>query len=129
LASRLSRTARRNRSAMGRTGVVSPVSVCYPGSTMTKRAGVTAKISISLRQSDAASLRKRAKRLYGGNLSAVIAELAGDAALLEGMQELVDRLGGPSLTDDDRQRLDREWAPQVGPSATRTRKRKATKAA
>jgi hypothetical protein len=75
-----------------------------------KRAGSTEKLSSSLRRSDLASLRKRAKRLYGGNLSAVIAELAADAALLEGMQELVDRLGGPCLTDEDRARLDRDWA-------------------
>ncbi|MBX3187618.1 MAG: hypothetical protein KF819_11410 [Labilithrix sp.] len=76
---------------------------------MPKRAGVTEKISISLDKRDAAALRKRAKRLHGGNLSAVVAELAADARLLEGMHELVGWLGGPSLTDDDRRALDREW--------------------
>ncbi|HSO33798.1 MAG TPA: hypothetical protein VLT33_14800 [Labilithrix sp.] len=91
---------------------------------MTKRAGNTEKISISLRQSDLASLRKRAKRLYGGNVSAVIAELAADAALLEGMHELVGRLGGPSLTDEDREELDRQWARQTSPPETRARKKK-----
>jgi len=94
---------------------------------MAKRAGVTEKISISVRSSDLASLRKRAKRLYGGNVSAVIAELAADAALLEGMHELVGRLGGPSLTDADRESLDREWAkrPPRSERPARARKRKA----
>lgn len=82
----------------------------YHGSIMKKRAGVTEKISVSISRSDLASLRKRAKRLYAGNVSAVIAELAADAALLEGMHELVGWLGGPSLTEQDRASMDREWA-------------------
>jgi hypothetical protein len=89
---------------------------------MKKRAGVTQKISVSLSRSDLASLKKRAKRLYAGNVSAVIAELAADAALLEGMHELVGWLGGPSLTDRERNELDREWS---GPK----RARKSRKAA
>ena len=84
--------------------------MCYHGSIMRKRPGVTEKVSISLSRSDLASLKKRAKRLYDGNVSAVIAELAADAALLEGMHELIGRLGGPSLTDSDRQAIDREWS-------------------
>lgn len=91
---------------------------------MPKRGGVTEKISISVRSSDLASLRKRAKRLYGGNVSAVIAELAADAALLEGMHELVGELGGPSLTDEDRSRLDEAWAPSTSPKPPRRRKAK-----
>lgn len=92
---------------------------------MAKRAGTTEKISISVRSSDLASLRKRAKRLYGGNVSAVIAELAADAALLEGMHDLVDRLGGLSLTDEDRASLDQEWAGRTRPSHEPSRRRKA----
>lgn len=75
---------------------------------MSKRPGVTEKISISLNRDDLAALKKRAKRLHAGNLSAVIAELAADARLLEGMSELVDWLGGPPLSDADRERVDRE---------------------
>ncbi len=77
---------------------------------MQKRAGSTEKISVSLQKDDLAALRKRAKRLYDGNLSAVIAELAADAARLEGMHALVEHLGGPTLTDADRAELDAEWA-------------------
>ena len=93
---------------------------------MTKRAGNTEKISISVSRADLASLRRRAKRLYAGNVSAVIAELAADAAVLEGMHELVDRLGGPILTNDDRRSLDREWARPAAAvrRARKTRSRK-----
>lgn len=86
--------------------------LCYRGSIMKKRAGVTEKISISLSRSELASLKKRAKRLYAGNVSAVISELAADAALLEGMHELVGWLGGPSLTERERNAIDREWSEQ-----------------
>jgi hypothetical protein len=94
---------------------------------MSKREGVTEKISISLSRSDLASLKKRAKRLYAGNVSAVISELAADAALLEGMHDLVGRLGGPSLTDAERKEIDREWAGP--PRAPKKRARKNKKAA
>ena len=100
--------------------------LCYHGSIMKKREGVTEKISISLSRSDLASLKKRAKRLYAGNVSAVISELAADAALLEGMHELVNWLGGPSLTDHERKAIDGEWSGQ--PRAPK-RPRKSKKAA
>jgi hypothetical protein len=86
---------------------------------MQKRAGITEKISISLDREDLAALKKRAKRLYRGNVSAVIAELAADARLLEGMTELVTWLGGPTLTDEDRTAIDREL--RGDPPATRKR--------
>jgi hypothetical protein len=77
---------------------------------MKSRAGVTEKISISIHRDDLKALKKRAKRLHGGNVSAVIAELAADARLLEGMNDLIDWLGGPSLTDAERKKIDRELA-------------------
>jgi hypothetical protein len=92
---------------------------------MNKRAGVTEKISISLARTDLVSLKKRAKRLYGGNVSAVIAELAADAARLEGMHELVHWLGGPILTDADRARVDREWSGQTPKKKRAPKKSKA----
>ncbi len=103
-----------------------PTLLCYHGSIMKKREGVTEKISISLSRSDLASLKKRAKRLYSGNVSAVISELAADAALLEGMHELVNWLGGPSLTDRERKAIDREWSSK---SRVPKRARKSKKAA
>jgi hypothetical protein len=90
---------------------------------MKKRAGLTTKISISLSRSELASLKKRAKRLYAGNVSAVISELAADAALLEGMHELVNWLGGPSLTDREREQIDREWSGKAQPRAPKRTRR------
>ena len=107
-------------------GVCLPTILCYHGSIMKKREGVTEKISISLSRSALASLKKRAKRLYAGNVSAVISELAADAALLEGMHELVNWLGGPSLTDRERKAIDREWSGQTrAPKRARKNKKAA----
>jgi hypothetical protein len=86
---------------------------------MKKRAGVTEKISISLDRDDLKALKKRAKRLHGGNVSAVVAELAADARLLEGMNDLVGWLGGPSLTDADQAKLDREMHKPSRPKKSR----------
>ena len=97
-----------------------PISLCCHKSTMKKRAGVTEKISISLGREDLKALKRRARRLHGGNLSAVVAELAADAKLLEGMHDLVDWLGGPSLTSQDRETLDRTWRGEASPKATKT---------
>lgn len=82
---------------------------------MQGRAGRTEKVSISIDREDLQALKRRAKRLYEGNLSAVVAELAQDAKLLEGMSDLVDFLGGPTLTDEDRKQIDRERRPSGRP--------------
>lgn len=87
-----------------------------------KRAGNTEKISISLPREDFRALKKRAKRLYDGNVSAVVTELAADVRLLEGMHELVGALGGPSLTDEARRALDVE---RSAPTPTRATRKKA----
>lgn len=92
---------------------------------MGKRAGITEKLSISLRREDVMTLKRRARRLYGGNLSAVIAELAADARLLEGMNELVHWLGGPSLTDDDRKQIDRDLRGEARAKRAKSRSKKA----
>lgn len=100
-------------------------SVCYRGGTMEKRAGVTEKVSISLSRDDLKALKARAMRLHGGNLSAVIAELAADARQLEAMDALVEQLGGPSLTMEARERLDREWRVAPPPPKRKPRSKKA----
>lgn len=103
--------------------------MCYHGGTMVKRAGATEKVSVSIPRSDLAALRRRARRLHDGNLSAVISELAADAALLEAMHELVHELGGNSLSDVDRAALDAEWATasmaSTGKRGARTKKKSA----
>jgi hypothetical protein len=77
---------------------------------MKRKNGIGAvKISVSVAAEDLAILRRRAKRLYGGNLSAVIHELAQKAKKQEAMEKLIASLGGPSLTDEDRAAIDAEW--------------------
>jgi hypothetical protein len=59
---------------------------------MTKRAGRTVKLSISLDASDLELLKKRAKRVSGGNISAAIAETIQIAREWEGREELASWL-------------------------------------
>ena len=87
------------------------------------RRGETEKLSISLPREDVAALRARARRLHGGNLSSAIAELAADARLLEGMHELIAWLGGPSLTDEERAKIEREWRGEGSAGKTVRRKK------
>lgn len=78
---------------------------------MKRKNGIAAvKVSVSVADEDLKILKRRAKRLYDGNLSAVIHELAQKAKKQEAMERLIGSLGGPSLTDDDRRTIDAEWA-------------------
>jgi hypothetical protein len=77
---------------------------------MKRKNGIRAvKISVSVADEDLKILKRRAKRLYDGNLSAVIHELAQKAKRQEAMERLIVSLGGPSLTDEDRRAIDAEW--------------------
>lgn len=73
-----------------------------------KRPGDTVKLSISLPKALAKVLAREAEREHAGNVSAVVASWAREAARLSAMRELVDMLGGPVLTDARAAELDRE---------------------
>jgi len=76
---------------------------------MAKRAGVTEKVSLSVNREDLAVLKKRAKRLHGGNVSAVFAELIAEIKRREAWERAVAWYGGPlELTDEERASIDRE---------------------
>jgi hypothetical protein len=60
---------------------------------MAKRPGQTVKLSISLDPSDVALLKKRAKRVSGGNLSAAISDTIRIALEVEGREALAGWLG------------------------------------
>lgn len=80
---------------------------------MAKRVGVTEKISVSVNRDDLTIIRKRAKRLYGGNISAVIAEVIARAKAQEQLSDLLDWLGGPAPMSKQREaEIDRELAGQ-----------------
>jgi hypothetical protein len=55
-------------------------------------------VSISLDRADLAMLRKRAGRLYGGNLSAAVAEGIRRVEEEEGREDLVKWLGDQATT-------------------------------
>ncbi|MBI2395314.1 MAG: hypothetical protein HYV09_37440 [Deltaproteobacteria bacterium] len=87
---------------------------------MAKRAGVTEKISVSVNRDDMAIIRKRAKRLYGGNVSAVIAEVIARAKAQEQLSDLLDWLGGPApMSKEVEEEIDRELAGQRRKRRTR----------
>lgn len=96
------------------------------GSTMTKRAGVTAKVSLSVDRDDLAILKRRAKRLYGGNVSAVFAELIATVKRQEAWRKAVAWYGKPlAMTDDERETIDRELLGEAPPRPAPRRRRTA----
>jgi hypothetical protein len=75
-----------------------------------RRAGRTGKISISLDRSDLSIVRKRATRLHGGNLSAVIAEGVRLVREEEGREALVEWLGdAAAATPAERESIRADW--------------------
>jgi len=93
---------------------------------MTKRGGRTVNLSISLGPESLALLRRRAKRVHGGNLSAAISEAAELLRTEEARSILAaefDRTSGP-MTDEARARIQAEQRGDI-PAVRRTRKRAA----
>lgn len=76
---------------------------------MAKRAGVTSKVSLSVDNDDLEMLKQRARRLYGGNVSAVFAELIATIKRQEAWSKAVAWYGKPiAMTDEERDEIDRE---------------------
>ena len=85
------------------------------------RPGRTEKISVSIDRSDLLALRRRAKKLYGGNLSAAIAEAARRIREEAGREALVAWLGEASATTPaEREAILTEWR---GERSSRRRRR------
>lgn len=77
---------------------------------MAERPGTTEKLSISLDRKDAAALRRRAKRLHRGNLSAAVAEAVRRLREEEGREALVAWLGdAAAATPEEEDELRAEW--------------------
>lgn len=78
-------------------------------------------MSISLARSELSILRKRASRLYGGNLSAVIAESVRRIREEEGREALVAWLGDAGhASPEEREAIRAEWR---GETVRRRRRR------
>jgi hypothetical protein len=92
-------------------------SLCYD-TGMKKRPGGTTHLSISLPAEEAKILKRRAKRIYGGNVSRVVSDAIRYVAYEEGRDALIASFGGMGkLTPAEAQRLDVEWGLSTKKSA------------
>lgn len=90
-------------------------------SSPSTRVGSTEKVSISLDREDLAVLRRRARKLYAGNLSAAVAEGALRIREQEGREQLVQWLGrAGQASDAEREALRAEW--RSAPATPRSRR-------
>jgi len=84
---------------------------------MRKRLGGTTHLSISLPTEEAKLLKRRAKRIYGGNVSRVVSDAIRYIAYEEGRDALIATFGDKARpTADEARQLDEDW----GLSATKS---------
>lgn len=94
---------------------------------MAKRVGVTSKVSLSVHNDDLNMLKRRAKRLHGGNVSAVFAELIATIKRQEAWDKAVAWYGKPVvLSDEERESIDRELLGEGERRAVTKKRRKVT---
>jgi hypothetical protein len=88
---------------------------------MAKRRDVpTTKISVAVSQEDLQTLRARAKRLHGGNLSAAVADAAAKLRREEAGHRVLARLDAAPLNERRAQEIDAEL--ESKPTPVRRRK-------
>ena len=67
-------------------------------------------LSISLPTSEAKLLKRRAKRIYGGNVSRVVSDAIRYIAYEEGRDALISSFGSKGRpTEEEARQLDAEW--------------------
>jgi hypothetical protein len=71
-------------------------------------AAETSTFSVSIDKETKKALKARADRLYGGNMSALIAHLGREAERAEALDRLLARAGGSTLTAAKRREIDTE---------------------
>ena len=77
---------------------------------MKKRPGGTTHLSISLPTEEAKILKRRAKRVYAGNVSRVVSDAIRYIAYEEGRDALIASFGGKGKpTAAEAAKLDAEW--------------------
>jgi hypothetical protein len=83
-----------------------------------KRPGGTTHLSISIPTHEAKILKRRAKRVYGGNVSRVVSDAIRYIAYEEGRDALIASFGGRGKpTRIEAAQLDSEWGPVAKKSA------------
>jgi hypothetical protein len=80
-----------------------------------------AKVSVTIDRAKLQMLRRRAKRLHGGNLSAVIDEATEHLRRLEALDEFLERAGAPELTPEQREAIHAEWRGEPKPKRRKRR--------
>jgi hypothetical protein len=81
-------------------------------------------VSISLDDADLKWLKRRARRVHGGNLSAAVAEGTRLVRHNEALGALLDKLGAPELSPGERAKMTEELDGRL-PARTRPRRRAA----
>jgi hypothetical protein len=77
---------------------------------MKKRPGGTTHLSISIPTEEAKILKRRARRVYGGNVSRVVSDAIRYIAYEEGRDALIASFGSKGRpTRDEARRLDEDW--------------------
>ena len=83
-----------------------------------KRPGGTTHLSISLPTEEAKLLKRRAKRIYRGNVSRVVSDAVRYIAYEEGRDALIASFGDKGTpTPEEARRLDRQWGISADKSA------------
>ena len=73
------------------------------------RAGKTKTTSFSLDAKTMKNLKALAARHHGGNVSALLKDIAAREAKLAAAEAYFDKYGIPPLSDDDVERIEAEW--------------------
>jgi hypothetical protein len=80
-----------------------------------------AKVSVTIDKSKLRVLRRRAKRLHGGNLSAVIDEAIEHLRRLEALDAFLEHVSAPELTSEEREEIHAEWRGEARPKRRKRR--------
>jgi hypothetical protein len=87
------------------------------------RAGKTRTTSFSLDETTRKNLKALAARRHGGNVSALLAEIATREAKFAAAEAFFTKHGVPPLTEEAIARIEARW--RAGPSTKRKRKKAA----
>jgi hypothetical protein len=93
--------------------------VCY---TASMRPGRTKTTSFSLDDATLKNLKALAGRRHKGNVSALLAEIAGREAKFAAAEAFFEKYGVPALDDESIERIEAEWR---GESPKKRRRRAA----
>jgi hypothetical protein len=86
------------------------------------RSGRTKTTSFSLDETTMKNLKALAARRHGGNVSALLAEVAMREAKFAAAEAFFEKYGVPALTDEAIARIEMEWRGEIPPREARRRR-------